>query len=77
MKRGQNIKSVRRAVTIAALFAVSLLPLSTGKAVNPAKGENHCFTCHTSARELLKITREIAKSTKNKPGASPESKGEG
>lgn len=68
---------IRLIITIVAVFAVFLLPFSASKAANTTKEENHCFTCHTSARKLIKITREIAKSNKNKPGASPETKGEG
>ena len=42
-----------------------------------AQEENHCFTCHTNPRKLIKITREIAESEKSKPKASAETKGEG
>lgn len=45
--------------------------------VEASNTENHCFTCHTNARELIKITREISKSNINKPGGSAETKGEG
>lgn len=45
--------------------------------VQASSTENHCFTCHTNARELIKITREISKSNINKPGGSEETKGEG
>jgi hypothetical protein len=71
------MKSAWPLITLASVFAVLLLPLSAVKAANTTKGENHCFTCHTSARNLIKITREIAKSNKSKPVASPETKGEG
>ena len=71
------MKSVRLTMTIAALLAFFLLPLSMSKAVNPTKSENHCFTCHTSARTLIKITREIAETSKSRSGPSPENKGEG
>jgi nitrate/TMAO reductase-like tetraheme cytochrome c subunit len=37
--------------------------------------ESTCITCHTSVKELVKITREIA--AKSPPGKSVESKGEG
>jgi hypothetical protein len=77
MEGGEKIDSVRPVLVVAAVFAVLLLPLSMGKAVNPTKGENHCFTCHTSARTLVEITREIAKSNKSISGSSPENKGEG
>jgi hypothetical protein len=42
-----------------------------------ADEENHCFTCHTNAGKLIKITREIAKADKDKPGGSAETEGEG
>lgn len=73
----EKMKIPRLTITIASVFAVFLFPFSAGKAANTTKGENHCFTCHTSARKLIKITREIAASNKDKPGASPETKGEG
>jgi len=37
--------------------------------------ESTCISCHTSVKELVKITREIA--AKNPPQKSAESKGEG
>jgi hypothetical protein len=58
-------------------LAVSLLLLYGSGTARSAEGENHCFTCHTSARKLIKITREIAKADKGKPGASAETEGEG
>jgi len=60
---------------LAVVFAIVVLP--SDKAVASSKNKNHCFTCHTSARKLIQITREISKLNKEKPGASPETKGEG
>jgi cytochrome c biogenesis protein CcdA len=37
--------------------------------------ESTCISCHTSVKELVRITREIA--AKNPPQKSAESKGEG
>jgi len=37
--------------------------------------ESTCISCHTSVKELVKITREIA--AKSPPQKSAESKGEG
>jgi hypothetical protein len=37
--------------------------------------ESTCISCHTSVKELVKITREIA--AKGPPNKSVESKGEG
>lgn len=44
---------------------------------NTAFAENYCFTCHTNPRKLIEITRELAKSNLDKPGASAETEGEG
>lgn len=44
---------------------------------NSEVSENHCFTCHTNPRKLIEITRELAKSVQDKPGASVETEGEG
>ena len=41
------------------------------------ENENQCFICHSSAKSLITITRDIAKVQKDKPGASPETSGEG
>jgi len=46
-------------------------------AAQAAEEENHCFTCHTNARKLIQITREIAEADKGKKAASAESEGEG
>jgi len=45
--------------------------------VQASNSENHCFTCHTNPRQLIKITREISKLNINKPGGSAETTGEG
>jgi len=59
------------------VFAVLLFFFNSNPAVWSAEKENHCFTCHTNARKLIQITREIAKADKGKPGASAETEGEG
>ncbi|MEJ2097140.1 MAG: hypothetical protein P8Y38_08390 [Deltaproteobacteria bacterium] len=48
-----------------------------GREAWSADRENHCFTCHTNARKLIEITRNIQKNLKEKPGASEETQGEG
>ncbi|MDY0221933.1 MAG: hypothetical protein RBR67_12420 [Desulfobacterium sp.] len=58
------------------LVGLPLLFYSTPR-VQASNTENQCFSCHTNARELIKITREISKSNKDKPGGSAETKGEG
>jgi hypothetical protein len=40
-----------------------------------SQDESTCISCHTSVKELVRITREIA--AKNPPQKSAESKGEG
>ncbi|MDL2121475.1 MAG: hypothetical protein LWX51_00020 [Deltaproteobacteria bacterium] len=45
--------------------------------VQCAENENQCFKCHTSARNLIKITREIAETSPSKPAISSETSGEG
>jgi len=56
-------------------LCVFLFPNS--REARSADQENYCFTCHTNARKLIEITREIKKDQKGKPGASQETEGEG
>jgi len=42
-----------------------------------AENENQCFKCHNSARDLIKITREIATTSPSELTASSETSGEG
>ena len=64
-------------ISVGLVFAVPLFLPYGSPAAESAGKENHCFTCHTNARKLIKITREIAKANEGKPGTSSESKGEG
>ena len=59
------------------VWAICFLLLSGNRPAWSAEQENHCFSCHTNARKLIKITREIEKANKDKPGASTQSEGEG
>ena len=59
------------------LIVASLILTFGGLKAQSTQNENHCFTCHTNARKLIQITREIAKAGKDKPGASSETEGEG
>jgi hypothetical protein len=59
------------------VFAVSFFLFYSDLGAQSIDTENHCFTCHTNARKLIKITREIAKENKAEPGVSVETKGEG
>jgi len=71
------MRAIKLVISAGLVFAVSLFLPYGSLVVESAEEENHCFTCHTSARKLIKITREIAKANEGKPGASTESEGEG
>jgi len=71
----RSVKSVIGILMLSVLFMVFIY--GTREAAQSAEEENHCFTCHTNARKLIQITREIAEANKDKPGASTETEGEG
>ena len=71
------MRSVKFLISAGLVCAFSLLLFYGSPVVRSDEKENHCFTCHTNARKLIQITREIAKTDKDKPGASAETKGEG
>lgn len=71
------MKWIKRTLPAGLLFAVCLFLLSSGTVTWSAEQENHCFTCHTNARKLIQITREIEKSKEGEPKATVESEGEG
>ena len=64
-------------ISVGLVFAVSLFLPYGSPAAESGEKENYCFSCHTSARKLIKITREIARADKEKPGASVATEGEG
>jgi hypothetical protein len=70
------MRPIKYGAFIIPLIPVCFLFFALPPAVQPAQEENQCFICHTSARDLIKITREI-EATKPKPKASAESEGEG
>ena len=70
------MRSIKYGASIIPLIPLCFLFFALPTAVESAREENHCFICHTSARDLIKITREI-EATKPKPKASAESEGEG
>jgi hypothetical protein len=72
-----NMKAVDWTVGISLALIICMVFFARDPAVRSAQKENHCFTCHTNPRKLIAITREIAKTNKDKPGGSPETKGEG
>ena len=71
------MKAIKFAVSAGLVFVVSLFLFYGSPTAQSAEKENHCFTCHTSARKLIQITREIAKADKGKPVGSTETEGEG
>lgn len=71
------MKPVKFTIIIALALSISLVLFYGDEKACSAEGENYCFTCHTNARKLIKITREIAKANKGKPGGSAETEGEG
>jgi len=65
-------------IIVGMLFVLlSSLYSITGFPIQAAQQENYCFSCHTNARKLIEITREIAASHKGKVAVSTETKGEG
>ncbi len=71
------MKAIKFAVSVGLIFAVSLFLFFDTQRAWSVEKENYCFTCHTSARKLIQITREIAEANKGKPGASTEAEGGG
>ena len=62
-----------RVLCVAAVCSVFLIPL--GPITIQAYEDTQCFVCHTSAKKLIEITREIAKT---RPAVtSTETEGEG
>jgi hypothetical protein len=56
-------------------IAFCLIFLSGNPCISQAYEDTQCFKCHTSAKKLIEITREIAKT---RPALkSAETKGEG
>jgi hypothetical protein len=71
------MRGIKFLISISLVFTISLFfSIGSSRAESDRK-ENHCFTCHTNARKLIKITREIAKANEGKKGAATESEGEG
>ena len=72
-----KMKTIQFAVSLVLALGVSFILFPGNWAARCAEKENHCFTCHTNARSLIQITREIAKREKGKPRATVKSEGEG
>lgn len=71
------MKRIKFAMHLSMALAICLIFFGIGGEVRSADDENHCFTCHTNAGKLIKITRAIQKANKGKPKGSAETKGEG
>ena len=75
--RREAMRKIRFVIIMGLVFAVSLFLFYSEPTVHSEENENHCFTCHTNPRKLIEITREIARASKDKPGASIATEGEG
>ncbi len=71
------MKTMKFVMCMGLALAVFCFLLGGSQVAWSAEKENHCFTCHTNARKLIQITREIVKANKGKPGGSAETEGEG
>ena len=71
------MKKMKFMITAGLFFAVCLFLFHINPEVRSQEKENHCFTCHTNPQKLIEITREIARASKDKPGASIATEGEG
>lgn len=63
--------------TIISLISAFLLLYNASSNVQCTEKVNQCVACHTSAKNLIKITREIAETGQSKPVISSETSGEG
>jgi hypothetical protein len=62
-----------RLISLAIICCLFLIP--TQSSISQAYEDTQCFQCHTSAKQLIEITREIAKT---RPALkSSETEGEG
>jgi len=71
------MRAIKVVICLGLVLAVSIFMFFSSPGARSAEKENNCFSCHTNARKLIKITREIAKINKDKPGGSTETEGEG
>jgi nitrate/TMAO reductase-like tetraheme cytochrome c subunit len=71
------MRKTRRALSLAGVLLIVVGCLLFFGATHPIQSqeESTCISCHTSVRELVRITREIA--AKNPSQKSVENKGEG
>jgi len=59
------------------IFCIFFVFFYSSAGAQSSEKENFCFTCHTNAPKLIKLTRLIAKSKIGKPGGSAITEGEG
>ena len=71
------MRLIKLTINILMALSVSLFLVYENRIAWSAESENHCFTCHTNARKLIKITREITEAQKGKAKVSTEVVGEG
>ena len=71
------MKTFRCLVTLLLAVGISLIQVRHHSTAHSAQKENHCFTCHTDARKLIKITREIEETRAAEPEAEIKTEGEG
>ena len=71
------MRTIKVLICLGLVFAVSIFMFFSSTGAKSTEKENYCFTCHTNARKLIQITREIDKADKGKPGGSAETEGEG
>ena len=71
------MKLIKSRINILLVVSIFLLLVYKNPMAWSAESENYCFTCHTNAQKLIKITREIAEAQKGKQKTSSEVEGEG
>jgi len=70
-------RAIRIAVVLFLSAGLFFLLLPAKSRILSFQTQNQCFACHTNARMLIKITREIAAENKDQPSATIASEGEG
>ena len=71
------MKWFARTLPLGMLLVLFLFLPQRGGATSSDEQVNQCFSCHTNARKLIQITREIAKARQGEPKAEVKSEGEG
>jgi hypothetical protein len=71
------MKTIKLSACFAFIVGIFFLLMWGGRVARSVENKNQCIACHTNAKSLINITRELAKLQKDKPGGSPETSGEG